>query len=90
MKSQSDLRPEGDLGTRRVSAEFAGYVPTSISMTRGRPIGLRLFRATSFLGLGSRACTCATAAEEIKASGLRVKGIGGDLSTEAEEVASLS
>jgi hypothetical protein len=44
----------------------------------------------SFLDLGARACTCATAAEEIKASGLRVTGIGGDLSTEAEEVASLS
>ena len=41
----------------------------------------------SFLDLGAPACTCATAAEEIKASGLRITGIGGDLSTKAEEVA---
>ena len=53
----------------------------------GGVIGAHLLAAGSAVSLATRSDT---AAEEIKASGLRVTGIGGDLSTEAREVASLA
>lgn len=52
----------------------------------GGIIGARLLARGASVSLATRS---ATAAEEIKASGLIVTGIGGDLSTEAGEVASL-
>ena len=53
----------------------------------GGVIGAHLLAAGASVSLATRS---ATAAEEIKAFGLRVTGIGGDLSAEAEEVASLA
>jgi 2-dehydropantoate 2-reductase len=53
----------------------------------GGIIGARLLAGGATVSLAPR---IATAAEEIKASGLRVTGIGGDLSTEAGEVAPLA
>ena len=53
----------------------------------GGIIGARLLAVDASVSLATRN---ATAAEEIKASGLRVTGIGGDLSTEAGEVAPLA
>jgi 2-dehydropantoate 2-reductase len=53
----------------------------------GGIIGARLLAAGASVSLATRN---ATAAEEIKASGLRVTGIGGDLSTDAREVAPLA
>ena len=53
----------------------------------GGVIGAHLLAAGVSVSLATRS---ATAAEEFKASGLRVTGIGGDLSAEAEEVGSLA
>ncbi len=53
----------------------------------GGIIGARLLAGGASVSLATRN---AKAAEEIKASGLRVTGIGGDLSTEAAEVAPLA
>src|SRR5580698_8677482 len=53
----------------------------------GGVIGAHLLAVGASVSLATRS---ATAAEEIKASGLRVTGIGGDLFTEAGEVASLA
>ena len=53
----------------------------------GGIIGARLLAGGASVSLATRN---ATAAEEIKASGLRVIGIGGELSTEAGEVATLA
>ena len=53
----------------------------------GGIIGGRLLAAGASVSLATRN---ATAAEEIKASGLRVIGIGGELSIEAGEVAPLA
>jgi len=53
----------------------------------GGIIGARLLAGGASVSLATRN---ATAAEEIKASGLRVIGIGGELSTEAGEVAPLA
>jgi 2-dehydropantoate 2-reductase len=53
----------------------------------GGIIGARLLSGGASVSLATRD---ATAAEEIKASGLRVIGIGGELSTEAGEVAPLA
>jgi 2-dehydropantoate 2-reductase len=53
----------------------------------GGIIGARLLAAGPYVSLATRN---ATAAEEIKASGLRVIGIGGELSIEAGEVAPLA
>jgi len=53
----------------------------------GGIIGARLLAAGASVSLATRN---ATSAEEIKASGLRVTGIGGDLSIEAGEVAPLA
>jgi len=53
----------------------------------GGIIGARLLAVGASVSLATRS---ATAGEEIKASGLHVTGIGGDLSTEAGEVASLA
>src|SRR5580658_6373097 len=53
----------------------------------GGIIGARLLAAGATVSLATRN---ATSAEEIKASGLRVTGIGGDLSTEVGEVAPLA
>jgi len=52
----------------------------------GGIIGARLLAAGGDVSLATRN---AKAAEEIKASGLRVTGVGGDLSTEARDVARL-
>jgi 2-dehydropantoate 2-reductase len=53
----------------------------------GGIIGARLLAAGASVSLATRN---ATSAEELKASGLRVTGIGGDLSIEAGEVAPLA
>src|SRR5258707_5025403 len=53
----------------------------------GGIIGARLLAVGASVSLATRN---ATSAEEIKASGLRVTGIGGDLSIEAGEVAPLA
>jgi 2-dehydropantoate 2-reductase len=53
----------------------------------GGIIGARLLAAGASVSLATRS---AAAAEEIKASGLRITGIGGDLCTAAGEVASLA
>ena len=53
----------------------------------GGIIGARLVAAGASVSLATRN---ATSAEKIKASGLRITGIGGDLSIEAEEVAPLA
>jgi 2-dehydropantoate 2-reductase len=53
----------------------------------GGIIGARLLAAGAFVSLATRN---STSAEEIKASGLRVTGSGGDLSIEAGEVAPLA
>jgi 2-dehydropantoate 2-reductase len=53
----------------------------------GGIIGARLLAIGASVSLATRS---ATAAEEIKASGLRVTGIGGDLSVETREVAPLA
>jgi 2-dehydropantoate 2-reductase len=53
----------------------------------GGIIGARLLAAGASVSLATRN---ATSAEEIKASGLRVTGIGGDLSIETGEVAPLA
>src|SRR6202035_4276527 len=53
----------------------------------GGIIGARLLAAGGAVSLATRN---AKASEEIKASGLRVTGIGGDLSTEAGDVARLA
>jgi 2-dehydropantoate 2-reductase len=53
----------------------------------GGIIGARLLAAGASVSLATRN---ATSAEEIKASALRVTGIGGDLSIEAGEVAPLA
>ena len=53
----------------------------------GGIIGARLLAGGASVSIATRN---ATAAEEIKASGLRVIGIGGELSTEAGEVAPLA
>jgi 2-dehydropantoate 2-reductase len=50
-------------------------------------IGARLLAAGASVSIATRS---AAAAEEIKASGLCVTGIGSDLSTEAGEIASLA
>jgi 2-dehydropantoate 2-reductase len=52
----------------------------------GGIIGARLLAAGASVSLATQN---ATSAEELKASGLRVTGIGGDLSIEAGEIASL-
>jgi|SRR5580658_10455736 2-dehydropantoate 2-reductase len=53
----------------------------------GGIMGARLLAVGTSVSLATRS---ATAAEEIKASGLRVTGIGGDLSIEIREVAPLA
>jgi 2-dehydropantoate 2-reductase len=53
----------------------------------GGILGARLLAAGASVSLATRN---ATSAEEIKASGLRITGIGGDLSIEAAEVAPLT
>jgi 2-dehydropantoate 2-reductase len=53
----------------------------------GGIIGARLLAVDASVSLATRN---ATSAEEIKASGLHVTGIGGDLSIEAGEVAPLA
>jgi 2-dehydropantoate 2-reductase len=53
----------------------------------GGIIGVRLLAAGASVSLTTRN---ATSAEELKASGLRVTGMGGDLSIEAGEVAPLA
>jgi 2-dehydropantoate 2-reductase len=65
-----------------------GFIKTLIvgAGALGGIIGARLLAVGASVSLATRN---ATAAEGIKASGLRVAGIGGDLSTEAGEVAPL-